>query len=368
MALKSCRECAHQVSTEAPTCPHCGATDPAGTKAEARRTVQIAVGLLLFLAVIVAIAIGNSGQSSASASSSRLPETARSPNVDSIIAANPIDSLSKMDPALVAAAYSLIATTYDTSAAVHQWRDAARLVAAKQQEKERAAAEKYRLAAKWTYAIDTDPMTSRTTRHATIDSENTVDFDFPYSGPQHGRLMLRDHPSYGRDAILTIERGQFLCSSYDGCSVRVRFDDGAPERFSASEPSDNSSNVLFIRNYARFVERLSRSKTVRIQPEVYQEGAPVFEFHVSGFDQARYRPTSSGGGTGRASGRAQGSTSSPQWVADPINKTAFRVSCGNGKYLIRRSQEKRFDVRYFQSESSVKAAGFFPQACADAPS
>lgn len=35
MALQSCRECGERVSSEAPTCPHCGATDPAGTGARA---------------------------------------------------------------------------------------------------------------------------------------------------------------------------------------------------------------------------------------------------------------------------------------------------------------------------------------------
>lgn len=35
MALKKCRECGGQVSTDAKTCPHCGATDPLGTTRQA---------------------------------------------------------------------------------------------------------------------------------------------------------------------------------------------------------------------------------------------------------------------------------------------------------------------------------------------
>lgn len=35
MALKPCRECGQQVSTEAATCPNCGTPDPTGVKAEA---------------------------------------------------------------------------------------------------------------------------------------------------------------------------------------------------------------------------------------------------------------------------------------------------------------------------------------------
>lgn len=37
MALKPCRECGQQVSTEAATCPHCGVSDPTGAAREAAR-------------------------------------------------------------------------------------------------------------------------------------------------------------------------------------------------------------------------------------------------------------------------------------------------------------------------------------------
>lgn len=153
---------------------------------------------------------------------------------------------------------------------------------------ERAEIEERRLAGKWSYPRSTDAMTSRTTRQAVIRSENTINLDFPYQGAQHGTLILRDHPSYGRDVIFRIEEGQLLCSSYSGCQVRVRFDEGSAGRWSAVGPSDNSSTSLFIRNYSGFLGQLRRSRVVRIQPEIYQAGAPVFEFHVGGFDFERY--------------------------------------------------------------------------------
>jgi hypothetical protein len=151
-----------------------------------------------------------------------------------------------------------------------------------------AAAEARRLAEKWAYSSTTDPMTSGTSRFASIVSENTVSFRFPYEGEQRARLTLRDHPSYGRDVILRIEQGQFLCESYSGCMVRVRFDEGRPEQWNAGGPSDHSTTSLFIRNYSRFVQRLRSAKVVRIQAGVYQEGQPTFEFHVGGFDSERY--------------------------------------------------------------------------------
>lgn len=152
-----------------------------------------------------------------------------------------------------------------------------------------AAVEAQRLADKWSYRVSEDPMTSRKSRYATIESENTVEFDFPYQGSQRGTLLLRDHPSYGRDVIFSIERGQLLCPSYSDCQIRVRFDEGSPERWSAVGPSDNSSTSIFVRNQARFVQKLRAAKVVRLQVPVYQQGEPMFEFQVGGLDYARYR-------------------------------------------------------------------------------
>jgi hypothetical protein len=149
-------------------------------------------------------------------------------------------------------------------------------------------AEVQRLAEKWTYRFDDDPMTSRTAKYASIESENTVNFDFPYQGSQRGRLTLRDHPSYGRDVIFSIEQGQILCRSYEDCLIRIRFDEGEPQSWYAVGPADNSSTSIFLRNQQRFVQRLRAAKVVRLQVSVYQEGAPTFEFDVGGLNYARY--------------------------------------------------------------------------------
>ena len=173
-------------------------------------------------------------------------------------------------------------------AAVRSWLAARRREDEERLRDEAKVAERSADAAKWRYASGSDPMASRPSRTASIDSENTVEFGFPYEGQQHATLTLRNHPSYGRDVILNIREGQILCSSYDDCSIRVRFDDGPAERWTGAGPADNSSTTVFIRNYSRFVQRLRNAKVVRIQIPVYQEGAPTFEFRVGGFDNERY--------------------------------------------------------------------------------
>ena len=142
----------------------------------------------------------------------------------------------------------------------------------------------------WQYSQVEDKLTLKKTYYAEVESENEVTFGFPYRGPQRARLILRTHPQFGKDVILQIERGQILCRSYDGCNVKVRFGTSTPVNFSAAGPSDNSTEVIFIRNYNSFVSKMMKADVVAIQIEVYQEGAPVFEFKVKGFDPKKYRP------------------------------------------------------------------------------
>lgn len=152
----------------------------------------------------------------------------------------------------------------------------------------RRAQEERQLAKKWRYTAVTDPMTGRPNITASIQSENTVNFSFPYDGEQRATLTLRTHPTYGRDVIFRIEQGQILCNSFDRCQLRVRFDEGHPQQWKANPPSDRSTTVVFLESYGSFLQRLRTAEMVRIQPEIYQEGNPVFEFKVGGYDHQRY--------------------------------------------------------------------------------
>lgn len=144
----------------------------------------------------------------------------------------------------------------------------------------------------WVYTQMDDAMGKGKIFTASVRSTNTVSFEFPYAGPQYGTLTIRTHARHGKDVILRIERGQFLCNSYDGCRVLVRFDDGEAQYYEAGGPSDNSTEILFIHNYSGFVSRMLKANRVRISAEIHQEGSPLFEFDVRGFDKSRYKPTS----------------------------------------------------------------------------
>lgn len=149
-------------------------------------------------------------------------------------------------------------------------------------EKIKKAEENKRLAQlglKWNYQESRDKMGRGTIKNAYVKSMNKLSFDFPYQGLQNATLQLRKHPKYGKDVIVSIDKGQFLCNSYNGCKVSVRFDNTKPIRYNATEPSDHSTTYIFIRNYESFVSRAKKSKKIYIEAEFYREGYRVMEFN-----------------------------------------------------------------------------------------
>ncbi len=228
MALIRCKECGTEVSSKAENCPKCGA------KVANRMGCGTAIGVVLLAFFVIRIISTVEIESNASSQQA---------NLDSI---NNSQNISVSTPEIPGS--------------------------------------------QWNYHQSDDEMSKGIIYQAYVLSTNKVNFDFPYSGAQHGTLILRTHPRYGKDIIFKIERGQILCASYDGCTVLVRFDDEESVKYSAATASDNSTETIFIQNYSKFVGKMLKAKKVRIAANIYQENAPVFEFDVSDFDQNKYKP------------------------------------------------------------------------------
>jgi len=141
----------------------------------------------------------------------------------------------------------------------------------------------------WSYQTSDEGMSGKPVRTASVTSTNTISLDFPYAGPQRGQLLLRRHPRWGNDVIFSIEKGQVLCHSYGDCDVRVRFDDGQVLRYQGTEPSDNSTEYVFIPAFSTFMKRLPKAKVAKVEVQIYQSGVQVFEFDVSGFKPEKFK-------------------------------------------------------------------------------
>ena len=62
--------------------------------------------------------------------------------------------------------------------------------------------------------------------------------------------------------------------------VKVRFDGGKAMTFTTTEPSDNSSDMLFLSSVQKFINHAKRAKKILIEAPFYQEGNRVFTFTV----------------------------------------------------------------------------------------
>lgn len=132
----------------------------------------------------------------------------------------------------------------------------------------------------WEYETSTDQMTSRRTVTARLFTPRALSLDFPYKGDNWSALFVRQHPQHGLDVALSIEKGQFTCSSIE-CSVTVRFGDKPPMRFGGNRPSDHSSTTIFLDNPKRFIAEAKQAKTILVQSTIFRNGAPVLTFYSS---------------------------------------------------------------------------------------
>lgn len=232
MALIKCKECGTEVSSKAEACPKCGARVAAKQYGCGTLILVLLLGVII-ISVFTSI-FSSDTKNSTSSKATNTPNTSNVQNVSTPAAILP--------------------------------------------------------GAQWLYHQSDDAMGKGKIYQALVSSSNTVNFDFPYHGEQHGTLVLRTHPRFGKNIIFRIEKGQILCHSYEDCNILVRFDNEAALNYSAVGAADNSTETIFIRNYNRFMEKMIKAKRVRIAANIYQEGAPVFEFDVSGFEQGKYKP------------------------------------------------------------------------------
>lgn len=134
----------------------------------------------------------------------------------------------------------------------------------------------------WDYTSYHDDLTSGVIDVATVKSDNTVNFSFPYQGEQRASLIIRTHPRFGNDVILHINKGQFLARNHS-CIVNMRFDNSEIKSYAARTPNDYSHNSIFIVDYKEFIKKMMQSKSLKIEALFYHQGAQVFTFNVSNY-------------------------------------------------------------------------------------
>ncbi len=100
------------------------------------------------------------------------------------------------------------------------------------------------------------------------------------------RLVLRDHPAWGRSAYLLLAQSRFECGT--PCMVAIRFDSGDPLPFEARQADSGQGPALFIEDEQGFVSRLAQSQKIRIELPKGSGLVGSVSFDVGGYDAARY--------------------------------------------------------------------------------
>jgi len=101
------------------------------------------------------------------------------------------------------------------------------------------------------------------------------------------KLVLRQHPEWGRNVYLLFPGGRFTCGAR--CKVQIAFDDAAAKPFEASQPEGAPEPAMFVEEAKRFLDALPNAHWVTLIMPV-RGGTKSFHFEVAGLDIARLGP------------------------------------------------------------------------------
>ncbi len=157
------------------------------------------------------------------------------------------------------------------------------------QEKEKAEIERKKAEAKeaealrnWSIYRDIDAMDDSEVLYAIAESENEVKFGFPY-GDNYFNLTIRNKNGKNDVLLKCTKSCQFIGQGpYDTEKLRIRFDSAPAEKYSYNGPADYSSDVIFIKPADKFVNKIKKADTVKIEAPFYNEGRRIIEFNTYG--------------------------------------------------------------------------------------
>ncbi|WP_417878592.1 hypothetical protein [Vibrio sp.] len=151
----------------------------------------------------------------------------------------------------------------------------------------------FAFSADWHTSFKNDEMRGTAQKFVQTESDNAVDFDFPYNGGSKMAIILRSVKTELKqgqkpealpltEAVIIVSKGQFSCNSYNDCHVSVKFDDGKIQKYSMSGAADGSSDVIFFDNSASFIKNVKTHKRLILEADFFQAGAKQFKFDLTG--------------------------------------------------------------------------------------
>lgn len=133
-----------------------------------------------------------------------------------------------------------------------------------------------------------DQISGAVKRVIAIDSDNVVNFNFPYEGDTHltfvawktGNKRYIEQGSMYTDVAFSLERGQIVCYE-DTCKTRYKMDNGGVHYLKFNTQSkDGSSSTAFVED-RYFLSSLKSAKKLIIEFPVYDNGMQTFVLDAS---------------------------------------------------------------------------------------
>ena len=135
----------------------------------------------------------------------------------------------------------------------------------------------------WIYTTEKDKMGDET-KFASVMSDDILNFQFPYDGGVTSTLTVRKKRGQ-TDIYFRVSEGQIMAAnSYDGGTIRVKFDDEKPMTLGVSGASDHSSDIIFLDSTTKILNKLKTAKKVVLEVEFFNEGKHQIEFKVDGLE------------------------------------------------------------------------------------
>lgn len=133
----------------------------------------------------------------------------------------------------------------------------------------------------WEYSEDVDKMDNTKRSIASLTSDNTLTFDFPY-GESDFTLNIRSWKG-STDVYLTCSKCQFIAGVTGEKTYRVKFDDEQPFNISANHTTSGGADVVFLGSEKKLISKLKTANKLLIEPEFFDVGFKSVEFSTKGF-------------------------------------------------------------------------------------
>ena len=137
----------------------------------------------------------------------------------------------------------------------------------------------------WKITTSKDEMRGSTDTFASIESDNEVEFEFPYNGGSTLSIVVKESQKSGTNVYLSISSGQFEGHAFDGSNyVTIKFDEEPLKKYHFSnescDESSGSMDVIFLKKEQDLIEKFKTAKKIMIEAPFFDSGSKQFTFTV----------------------------------------------------------------------------------------